>query len=119
MEKSFNEEELSDIMKEIEALEEGFNNEQEEFQASEVLEELSDMIEAEAIPLRPQPRAVHSAKSTAHTAMSFKVQGELNLELQFDVGGKSISMSVSEDGLSIVMDGGMTFTVPMKDKKAA
>lgn len=120
MDKSFNDEELSDIMKEIEALEDGFNNEQEDFQASDVLEELSDLKESEAIPLRPQPRATHSEKqSSSHTAMSFKVQGDLNLELQFDVGGKIVSMTVSEHGLSIVMDGGMTFTVPMKDKKAA
>ncbi len=51
--------------------------------------------------------------------MSFKVQGELNLELEFEIGGKFVSLQVAEDGLTIVLDGGMTFKVPVGDKKAA
>lgn len=111
MDKSFNDQELSDIMKEIEALEDG----------SEVLEELSELNESQAIPLRKEVKAVPTpmATSSGHTSMSFKVKGDMQIELQFEVGQKVVSLSVSEAGLSIEMDGGMTFTVPLKDKHAA
>ncbi len=116
MDKSFNDEELSDIMKEIEALEEGQKEE-----TKDVLEDLVNLKEAQAIPLRPETKHTFpkAQAPASHTSMSFKVSGELNLELQFDVGGKIISMNVSEDGLAIVMDGGMTFTVPLQHKKSA
>ena len=47
--------------------------------------------------------------------MSFKVQGDLTLELAFDVGGKTISLEVTEAGLSIEMEGGVKFTVPVSE----
>lgn len=111
MDKSFNEQELSDIMKEIEALEEGDSPEE------EVLSELSEMPEAEAIPLRKETH-VPKAKSNQN-AMSFKVQGDMNIDLHFEIGGKGISLQVSEAGLHIETEEGMTFTVPLKGKHAA
>ena len=50
--KSFNEQELSDIMKEIEALEEEFSGEDdsEKIQASAIMEELAEMDESTSIP---------------------------------------------------------------------
>ena len=50
MDKSFNDQELSEIMKEIEALEEDFS-EPEEKSTSSVLEELANLDEEESIPL--------------------------------------------------------------------
>ncbi len=117
MDKSFNDQELSDIMKEIEALEEDFKDDEIKDTASPVLQELSELPESKAIPLKRVKEESFVAKSPS--AMSFKVQGDLNLELEFEVGGKFISLQVSEDGLTIVMDGGMTFKVPVSDKKAA
>ncbi len=117
MDKSFNDQELSDIMKEIEALEEDFHEEDSKVKASPVLHELSELPEAKAVPLKAVKAETFVAKAPA--AMSFKVQGDLNLELEFEVGGKFVSLSVSEDGLTIVLDGGMTFKVPVADKKAA
>lgn len=114
MDKSFNDQELSDIMKEIEALEEDFQTEA----SSEVMEELAVMDEKQAIPQtnKTEPAVVHMkpvASQRAATAMSFKVSGDLNLDLQFDIGGKVVSLSVTQTGLTIEMDGGMTFTVPV------
>lgn len=113
MDKSFNDQELSDIMKEIEALEDGFNKEQ------EVLGELAEMPASEAVPFKPKAVSSPVIAAPHHSSMSFKVHGELHLNLEFEVGGKIICMKVSEDGLHVVVDGGMTFTVPVKEKKAA
>ncbi len=118
MEKSFNDQELSDIMKEIEALEEDFKEEDVKAKVIPVLHELSELPEAKAVPLKAVVKEeTFVAKTPA--AMSFKVSGDLNLELEFDVGGKFVSIAVSEEGLTIVLDGGMTFKVPVVDKKAA
>lgn len=134
MDKSFNDDELSDIMKEIEALEQDFNTPEEKLEASSLMEELAQMEEEESIPTpaaRPEqstviPMASHKAatpsSSTASTSMSFKVSGDINLELQFDIGGKTVCLNVTEAGLNIEMDGGMSFKVPLSHaahKKAA
>lgn len=118
MDKSFNDEELSDIMKEIEALEDNFQNEEEK--SDPIMEELAEMDEEESVPYAAPrkeshiiPIASHKVKQPA-TSMSFKVSGELNLELQFDVGGKIVCLEVNEKGLSIEMEGGMTFSIPLK-----
>lgn len=135
MDKSFNDQELSDIMKEIEALEEEFGgNEHEEsaapVEASAVMEELAEMEEEKSIPVtnreeakiltmekREAPKATKTATASP-TSMMFKVQGDMNLELQFDIGGKCIMLEVTEAGLSIQMDGGITFTVPVEDAQS-
>ena len=117
MDKSFNDQELSDIMKEIEALEEDFQGEEKEMKTSPVLHELTELPESKAIPLKAVKEESFAGKTP--TAMSFKVQGDLNLDLEFEIGGKFVCLQVSEDGLTIVLDGGMTFKVPVSDKKAA
>lgn len=141
MDKSFNDDELSDIMKEIEALEQDFNSPEEKLETSSLMEELAHMEEEEAIPTptaNPEPSTVlpmaaHKAapttasvpaanSSTAATSMSFKVSGDINLALQFDIGGKTVCLNVTEAGLNIEMDGGMSFKVPLSHgahKKAA
>ena len=117
MDKSFNDQELSDIMKEIEALEEDFKEEEVQVKASPVLHELSELPEAKAVPLKAVKEEFYPTH--APSRMSFKVQGDLNLELEFEVGGKFVSLHVAEEGLTIVLEGGMTFKVPVADKKAA
>lgn len=142
MDQSFNDKELSDIMKEIEALEEDFtvtdaakSPVKDEFSA---LEDLAAVPEEVAVPTpvakvkpleavsKPAPEKVeHHVKSlsTATTSMSFKVEGNLALDLQFHIGGKVVCLEVKESGLSIEMEGGIKFSVPVSDehksKKAA
>lgn len=127
MDKSFNDQELSDIMKEIEALEEEFSvdAESDKMEATSVMEELAGMELDQAIPVtnkketvlpferKSPPKAV--AKTSTQNSMSFKVQGDMNLALQFEIGGKTIVLDVTEAGLTIQMDGGMTFSVPVSD----
>lgn len=130
MDKSFNDQELSDIMKEIEALEEEFSGdlETEKIEASSVMEELAEMELDQAVPTtnktdtvlpfekKSPPKAAPAvAKSSTQSSMSFKVQGDMNLELSFEIGGKTIALEVTEAGLTIQMEGGMTFSVPVSD----
>jgi hypothetical protein len=124
MDKSFNEEELSDIMKEIEALEEDFTSPVEEKSAGPVMEELASMDEDVAIPVKTDnvvslSPAWSAPTSTAQTSMSFKVQGNLSLDLQFDISGKTVTLGVTETGLTIEMEGGVKFTVPVGQSTSA
>ncbi len=121
MDKSFNDEELSDIMKEIEALEDDFSA-AEEKSPSDVMEELADLDEKDSVPLSTSnivsldsKRVAPKASADATTSMSFKVQGDLKLELQFSIGGKVVMLEVTEAGLSIEMEGGVKFTVPVTE----
>ena len=119
MDKSFNDQELSDIMKEIEALDDHMGDSDEK-KVSPILEELAQMEESESIPLSTAnivsldtQRSAPKASSAAVTSMSFKVSGNLTLDLQFDIGGKVLTLEVTEEGLSIEMEGGMKFSVPV------
>lgn len=124
MDKSFNDQELSDIMKEIEALEDDFIT-VEDKAATPVMEELASMDESVSVPTATEKvvsldskRAAPKETSSNSTSMSFKVQGNLTLDLNFEIGGKTVSLEVTEAGLTIEMDGGMKFTVPVTEKAA-
>lgn len=64
----------------------------------------------------------HTGKS-AKTSMSFNVQGDMCLNLSFNISGKIVELSVNDNGLELELDGGMKFSVPLdvsqKGKKAA
>lgn len=122
MDKSFNDQELSDIMKEIEALEEDFKaDEGEKVEPSSVIEELAELDEKKSVPVQ-EAEVLHletpKSCSKSPTSLSFKVQGELALQMQFEVNGKFVSLDVSESGLNIQMEGGVTFSVPLEKKSA-
>jgi hypothetical protein len=128
MDKSFNDQELSDIMKEIEALEEEFSADEDssKVEASTIMEDLAEMEEEQSIPVtnREETTVLPFAKkeiaqpTKSTSSMSFKVQGDLNLELHFEVGGKNIALEVTDKGLTIQMDGGISFTVPVSDAQS-
>lgn len=122
MDKSFNDQELSDIMKEIEALEEDFSATDDKVSA--VMEDL-DLKEAaptktsEVVAMDAYRAPPAKTQQKAATSMSFKVQGDLAMDLEFNIGGTIVSVGVTESGLTIEMDGGAKFTVPVAAKKAA
>ncbi|MFP5386079.1 MAG: hypothetical protein ACLGHN_08380 [Bacteriovoracia bacterium] len=129
MDKSFNDDELSDIMKEIEALEEDFTPSEETSpepvmtESPKVETTIEEPVSKETVVSLDSKRTAPKASSENSTSMSFKVQGNLTLDLSFDIGGKVVSLAVTENGLSIEMEGGVKFTVPVGQdtaiKKAA
>jgi hypothetical protein len=121
---NFNDQELSDIMKEIESLEENFAPES--VSASPVVQKLAQMDEEQSIPKSSNHldegevidfEHHKSSSPKVSTSMSFKVEGDMTIDLQFNVGGKVVSLEVSESGLTIQMEGGVTFTVPVDSHK--
>lgn len=126
MDKSFNDQELSDIMKEIEALEHGFTSDfKTKSEDSAVMQELAEMEEAQSVPVSATkkdapvlPFENKAAKTSKNSSMTFKVEGDLNLELQFEVNGKIIKLELSEKNLNIEMEGGVTFSVPVSDAQS-
>ncbi len=132
MDKSFNDQELSDIMKEIEALEEEFTGDSaQKVESSSVLEEFTELEEEKALPKtnlqetvlafekKSEINAETAGKtSSAPASMMFKVQGNMELELQFEIGGKSVSLAVTENGLTIELENGAKFTIPVSDAQS-
>lgn len=144
MDKSFNDQELSDIMKEIEALEDDFTTqgkpslasdhevvsklEEKEFfpepsdEIKELFEEAQSKLNTAAIVqnesnVMPLESVKPTPKTTSsQTSMSFNIQGSLTLDLQFNISGKTVSLEVTESGLAIEMEGGIRFTVPVGEK---
>ncbi len=126
MEKGFNDEELADIMSEIENLEREFaepSSPEPVAEETAVLLELAHKPVAESVLKTNHEEtkvlAMKHAPSNAPATMSFKVEGQMSVELSFDVNGQSVSLSVSEEGLSITTDSGAKFTLPMTKHEAA
>ena len=55
----------------------------------------------------------------APVSLNFQVSGQMNLKLGFEVNGQHLSLSVSEVGLTIEMESGATFSLPMAPSKVA
>ena len=58
-----------------------------------------------------------------HSAMSFSVEGDMKLDLSFNVSGKIVHLNINQDGFELELDGGMKFSIPLDQassgKKAA
>lgn len=121
MEKGFNDEELADIMSEIENLEREFADPVPEEHS--VLQELAQKPVAETVQKTNHEESkvlpMKQASSGAPATMSFKIEGHMSVQLAFDVNGQSVSLSVSDEGLSITTDSGAKFTLPMTKHEAA
>lgn len=121
MEKGFNDQELADIMNEIEALENDFE-ETEHMAGTPVMQELADMDEEisttsyheteNIIPMKTITTAKTNSESS--TSMSFHVEGNMKLSLAFTINGEEVKLNVTEDGLAIVMESGVSLNVPVK-----
>ncbi len=64
----------------------------------------------------PQETKVANMKnnpSFGHSKMNFTVEGEMSLDMSFNVGGKVVELKVSEDSFEILLEGGMKFSIPM------
>ena len=58
-----------------------------------------------------------------HTSMNFAVEGDMKLNLNFNISGKTVSLNIADDHFSIELEGGMSFNIPLDqsshNKKAA
>ncbi len=115
-EKSFNDEELADIMSEIESLE------------SELVEDedLSEVVSVESKDDKPVEKGDSKVsklpvKGKSETSISFDVQGDMRFNLGFVIDGKALNVYVDADseGLVVEMEGGMKLNVPFSNSKAA
>lgn len=130
MEKGFNDQELADIMSEIEALEKEFQDPEHQ-EPTSVMQELAEMSEETAIPTAQViPMSVKeptmTTKSTptkttsdSQTSMSFHVEGNMNLQLSFTINGEEVKLHVTEQGLNIEMQSGVSLNVPVKSVSAS
>jgi hypothetical protein len=71
----------------------------------------------------PAPIHTNSSSSADGVSMNFSVSGNMSMNMNFNVSGTNIGLSISEDGLTINMDGGGKFVLPIqsqhKNKNAA
>lgn len=128
MEKGFSDGELADIMNEIENLEKEFSGESEaeerifDHEHHQVLSELAQMTVDEATQMEQEHSQDNVQKFThkssqEHSSLFFKISGQMQLELGFEVGGANVVIHVDEEsGLVVEMEGGMKFHLPVKTK---
>ena len=117
-EKSFNDEELADIMSEIESLESELVEDED---LSEVVSvESSKKVESKAVSEVEKVTKLPVDKK-GETSISFDVQGDMKFNLGFIIEGKTLSVYVDADsqGLVVEMEGGVKLNVPFSKSKAA
>jgi hypothetical protein len=58
-----------------------------------------------------------------HSSMSFNVEGDMKLDLAFNISGKVVQLHISENGFELELEGGIKFSIPLDEahsnKKAA
>ncbi len=134
MEKGFNDQELADIMNEIEALEKDFQDPEQHVE-HEVMAELAEMDEevsvpvakhtegpvSKVIPMATKETVMSTKKTTtdSQTSMSFHVEGNMNLQLSFTINGEEVKLHVTDQGLNIEMESGVSLNVPVKSVSAS
>lgn len=125
---SFNDDELADIMKEIEGLEQEFSTPEtvalQSSNAALAAEAKSAVTEAvtpsaaapypEENKVLPMTRTNTVERSNASSSMEFKVSGEMAIDLKFTIGQESVEIMVDGlTGLTIQLAGGAQFILPL------
>jgi len=65
------------------------------------------------------PSAVKAPATTGgHSSMSFTVEGDMKLDLNFNVSGKQVQLNISENGFELELEGGMKFSIPLDDQSS-
>lgn len=141
-EQGFNDAELQDIMSEIENLEREYEDDapvSKEVEAEVVVSDHDSIEEVEPVAEEVHENVVNfEPKIKNHTTGSeqqveFQGSGQMNFALNFEVGGQTAHLEITEAGLvvsldgmhlsvneeegcTVEMDGGVKFSVPMKTK---
>ncbi len=128
----FNDAELQGIMEEIESLEKEFAEDDASATISEISEGATEQTSESKV------FSLHSKETGSQTQgqqMNFQGAGQLDFEMAFQIGkgearvrvdqyrGLSVSLNgfdlaITEDGCTVKMEGGATFTVPLVRKKS-
>lgn len=119
LEQGFNDAELADIMNEIEGLEKDIEPatpvEAKVSDVGEANEVLSELVETPVEKVVPLARAAKAkVSSSATSAMDISISGNMVVNLNFNVSGQSVSLSLDESqGLVIEMGNGGKFVLPL------
>ena len=118
-EQGFNDSELEEIMEEIESLEDEPTNAA--GQASETASNEAPVEDADSsnvISLGNEPSGTTDHSGASNASLDFAVSGDLNLSMNFHVGGQKINLTVNENqGFVISLPGGAKFNVPLAGVK--
>lgn len=63
-------------------------------------------------------RHASTTAKAAHSAMSFSVEGDMKLDLSFNISGKVVHLNINENGFELELDGGMKFSIPLEGEKS-
>ena len=141
MDQGFNDDELADIMNEIESLEQEFSEDVKPDQveapreATEVAETAEVVSELSQKPIEEVEQAhkhahddqnVHSLKSESvdhdqydsqhdwpSTSMDFSIEGDMKMNLFFNISGKTVHLHINKGAFEIELEGGMKFSIPV------
>jgi heme-binding NEAT domain protein len=129
-EQNFNDQELADIMNEIESLESELGDsgaqpaeaETEEVpEATQEPEASSPSSETPATSEGPSnvvPIQTTPSTGSTSTAIDFKVEGEMALNMNFHLEGQTFNLTVDKTGLSLSLPGGAQFKLPTQGGNA-
>jgi hypothetical protein len=136
-EKGFNDDELKDIMDEIENLEKEFSDEpapakaekKDDYIQADKLDDIQGDVDKEVDNILDDKPSSSASKVTKmpskkkHTGsdskLQFNVQGNMTVELNFEVSGKAIFLYVNEEeGLVVEVEDGGKFSLPVGSKAA-
>jgi len=102
---------------------------------SQVLEDLNEMPVEDTVPehalkndddnihhLKQEPKFVAEKPAmsggSTQSSMNFHIEGDMKLNLNFNIGGKDVNLTITEEGLQIELDGGAKFVVPVSDNQS-
>jgi len=86
-------------------------------QTSEVYEESNVTPIRTAAKSSDEFQEKSSNVSGTKSQMSFSVEGDMKLDLSFNISGKMVHLNISEHGFEIELDGGMKFSIPVTEKE--
>ena len=52
---------------------------------------------------------------TSKSSMNFSVEGDMHLNLSFNISGKTVNLNINEDSFDIELQDGMKFSIPISD----
>jgi hypothetical protein len=80
--------------------------------------QIREVAPIEQAPVASAPTHTEKSGNFPESSLNFSVQGDMKLNLFFNIGGKSVQLNIKEEGFEIELDGGMKFSIPLNDSGA-